>query len=132
MERFRTMSRNYYHSSSVLVFVFSTHNKTSLDSLFSHIQEAKAEVPEALSILVGNVHDSQEVIIKSEDIDHVGEQNDICRTLRFQLSVMSEDEVQQMLQRIAEHLTSDQGLTNENGINLSQGDSFSPTYCYCC
>ena len=132
MERFRTMTKNYYHSSSVFIFVYSTHSRTSLDNLFAQIKEAKAKVPEALSILVGNVYDSQEASVPTEAIDHVAEEYNISRTLRFQLSAISGEEVQQLLQTIAEHLASDQSSTDENEIVLSQPSSLDPTHCYCC
>ncbi|XP_065183528.1 ras-related protein RabC-like [Sycon ciliatum] len=69
-ERFRAMTKSYYHSANAVVFVFSLDRSASLISLKYWIDDAKALAPQnALHIFVCNkidLADEEQVIYENE------------------------------------------------------------------
>lgn len=137
VERFRTITKNYYHGSAVFIFVYSSHSKASLDGLVSFIREAKENVPHASEVLVGNVYGTPEPgvqPVEAADVDHFAEEHNISRRLKCELSVDVEEDVQQLFQTIAENLVGGLGSsTTSHEINLSgSGPAIDPACCQCC
>lgn len=57
MERFRTITNNYYRGSHAAIFVYSVDEPSSIHYLGHWIRDLEEFSPEALKILVGNKKD---------------------------------------------------------------------------
>ena len=54
MERFRTLTRNYYRNADVAVYVYSVTDTASLHYLSQWLKDTQQHAPDALKVMVGN------------------------------------------------------------------------------
>ena len=77
MERFRTITNNYYRGSHAAVFVYSVDEPSSIHYLGHWIRDLEEFAPDALKILVGNKKDL-ECQISTETIELFNSANECC------------------------------------------------------
>lgn len=68
MERFRTITNNYYRGSHAAIFIYSVEEPSSIHYLGHWIRDLEEFAPDALKILVGNKKDL-ECQISAETIE---------------------------------------------------------------
>ena len=137
MERFRTITRNYYSGTKAFIYVYNTYNRASLDGLLTFITEGNSESSDALRVLVGNTNGSPDPEARLTDeqvVNSFARQQGFLSTLRFRLSVTSKDDVLKLFQTIAEHLI--EGYSNppdaNNTVTLGPGPGPGPLDPGCC
>ena len=62
MERFRTLTRNYYRNAHAAVFVYSVSEASSLHYLNQWIKDTQSFAPSAIKMLIGNKVDLESEI----------------------------------------------------------------------
>lgn len=77
MERFRTITNNYYRGSHAAVFVYSVDEPSSIHYLGHWIRDLEEFAPNALKILIGNKKDL-DCQISNETIELFNNANECC------------------------------------------------------
>ena len=101
MERFRTLTRNYYRNAHATVFVYTLTEASSLHYLAQWIRDAQNFCPDAIRMLVGN----------KNDLDHEIDQNTAQAfanlhgfdNVKF-ISCKTNDGIQEAFQQLANEL----------------------------
>ena len=70
MERFRTLTRNYYRNAHAAVFVYSMSEASSLHYLAQWIRDTESFAPNATRMLVGNKSDQESLGEIDENTAH--------------------------------------------------------------
>lgn len=65
VERFRTLTRNYYRNAHATVFVYTLTEASSLHYLAQWIRDAQNFCPDAIRMLVGNKNDLEHEVDQS-------------------------------------------------------------------
>ena len=68
VERFRTLTRNYYRNADATVFVYSVTDTASLHYLTQWLKDAQSHAPDALRVIVGNKIDLKGSIEVEESV----------------------------------------------------------------
>lgn len=101
MERFRTITNNYYRGSHAAIFVYSVDEPSSIHYLGHWIRDLEGISPDALKILVGNKKDL-ECQISEETIELFNNANE-C-SLSILTSAKTGEGIQDAFNRIAKLL----------------------------
>lgn len=101
MERFRTITNNYYRGSHAAIFVYSMDDPSSLHYLAHWLRDLNEYSPEAMKILVGNKKDL-ECEISKETIELFRTANE-CH-LSVLTSAKTGEGIQDMFDSVAQML----------------------------
>ena len=101
MERFRTITNNYYRGSHAAIFVYSMDEPSSIHYLGHWIRDVEEYSPDAIKILVGNKKDLDGQI-SNETIELFNSGND-CK-LNMRTSAKTGEGIQETFNAIADLL----------------------------
>jgi len=101
VERFRTITNNYYRGSHAAIFVYSVDEPSSMHYLGHWIRDLEEHAPDALKILVGNKKDLK-CQISTETTELFNNANECCLSVRT--SAKTGEGVQDTFKSIAEML----------------------------
>lgn len=117
VERFRTLTRNYYRGAHATVFVYSVEEPSSLHYLTSWVRDAESFASQAVKVLIGNKSDLD------RDVDDSTARS-FASTHEFALSFITSaktnDGINEAFAEIAER------LHRPGGDGLSQGPAENP------
>lgn len=68
VERFRTLTRNYYRNADVAVYVYSVTDTASLHYLSQWLKDTEQHAPNALRVMVGNKIDLESNVEVEESV----------------------------------------------------------------
>lgn len=101
MERFRTLTRNYYRSAHISVLIYSLDDPSSLHFLPKWIDDTKDFAPNALKVLVGNKADLTSKVPEENVQDFASIYN--CDMV-FRVSAKTGEGIEDALAKIAEKM----------------------------
>lgn len=144
MERFRTLTRNYYRNAHAAVFVYSVSEASSLHYLSQWIKDTQNFAPNAIRMLVGN-----KVDIEPMEVDELTS-NSFAKAhefdLHFHISCKSNSGIIEAFEKLANSLHKPSGVSKpassqgkppleQNTVTLDQsqeeGTRNNPGGCVC-
>ena len=148
MEVYRSITRNYYRGSRVIVFVYREDSLSSLNGLANHVKSARFQAKDAHSILVGTTctkvvtdeskknWESSDTIVSDEKVKKFAQEFDFPPETIHLVDLSTPDSVVNIFQQIAEMLA-EEGAgtvpTDEERFKISDKKSPAPanTSCLC-
>ena len=105
VERFRTLTRNYYRNAQAAVFVYSVSETSTLHYLAQWVKDTQNFAPNAVRMLLGNKTDL-EAEVDPTTAQGFAEAHDF--QLNFQVSCKENVRIKEAFDRLAEELHSSQ------------------------
>ena len=100
MERFRTLTRNYYRNADAAVYVYSVTDTASLHYLSQWLKDTQMHAPNALKVMVGNKTDLESSMEVEESVAQAfADLNDIQHV--FRISCKTNSGVQELLTSVS-------------------------------
>ncbi len=100
-ERFRSVAKQFYRGSHVVLFVFDLTNKDALMTVQTFFEEVKQHAPNASMYLIGNKSDlTAERKIVHEDALQLAVMNDM---MYYETSAKTKENIMEIFQYVADH-----------------------------
>ena len=113
MERFRTLTRNYYRNAHAAVFVYSVSEASSLHYLSQWIKDTQNFAPHATRMLVGNKVDIEPMEIDELTSKSFAKAHEF--DLHFHISCKSNSGISEAFEQLAIALHSPKGSLAKTG-----------------
>ena len=127
VERFRTLTRNYYRNADATVFVYSVTDTSSLHYLTQWLKDAQLHAPNALRVIVGNKIDLQGSIEVEEPVAQAFANLQKINLL-YRISCKSNEGVESMVTSVTREIhkratNSEHAAPDESTLKLGQKPS---------
>ena len=131
VERFRTLTRNYYRNADATVFVYSVTDTSSLHYLTQWLKDAQLHAPNALRVIVGNKIDLHGSIEVEEPVAQAFANLQKINLL-YRISCKSNEGVENMVTSVTREihkraLSSEPAAPDESTLKLGQKTSQDPS-----
>jgi GTPase SAR1 family protein len=104
MEKFDSMTRSYFHSSHLVLIVYSTDSKNSLNQAVTYITQAMEHAPGACLVLIRNktdLSDKEQQVSEQEARKNIN-YNDF--KFRFKTSAKTGEGIREMIKKLGNYL----------------------------
>lgn len=125
VERFRSITRNYYTHARAVVFVYDITCFATLHALSLWIEDARNYAPDAVPVLIGNKYDAEDQDVDPEVSSVFAENNDI--KIHFRVSAKKNEGICETFQAIAQHLDCAMSTASDASQTLGQWQHISLT-----
>ena len=128
VERFRSVTRNYYIHANAVVFVYDITSYATLHALSLWIEDAKKYAPNAVPILIGNKYDADDPDVAPELSSVFAENNNI--KIHFRVSAKKNEGIWETFQAIAQHIDWTYSTSGDFSQTVGQWQQISLTDTY--